>query len=202
MKRAVAMAVVVSVLGPMAACGRKDKDKASSEPKSYALDAVPPELAAPVARGGEAITALQKRLSGRLFQEIDRAGPLAAVNVCRDEAQTLTAEVARASGIEVGRTSHKLRSHNNAPRAWMQPHVDAAAGKRADQVAVVVVDLGDRIGLLRPLPTIALCTSCHGAADQMAPDLRQALAAAYPDDQATGFAEGDLRGFAWAELPK
>ena len=43
----------------------------------------------------------------------------------------------------------------------------------------------------------ALCTKCHGAA--IAPDVQAAVAAAYPTDQATGYAEGALRGLAWAE---
>ena len=29
-----------------------------------------------------------------------------------------------------------------------------------------------------------------------------ALAASYPQDQATGFGAGDLRGWMWAEVPK
>ncbi len=186
----------------LAACGRKADDRADDTPKTYALNEVPPDLAAPVAKAGDAITALQKRLSGRLMQEIEKAGPLSAIDICRTEAPALTGEVARTTGVDIGRTSHKLRNPGNAARPWMKPHVDAAAGKRADQVAPVVVDLGDRIGLLRPLPTQAMCTTCHGPADRIAADLRQALATAYPEDQATGFAEGDLRGFAWAEVKK
>jgi mono/diheme cytochrome c family protein len=63
------------------------------------------------------------------------------------------------------------------------------------------VDLGDRVGVLRPLPTAATCTKCHGSAERLSPEVRAILAAAYPQDKATGFEEGDLRGFIWAESP-
>jgi hypothetical protein len=36
----------------------------------------------------------------------------------------------------------------------------------------------------------------------MIPDeVKQTLAKEYPDDQATGFEEGDLRGWFWIEVP-
>jgi hypothetical protein len=54
--------------------------------------------------------------------------------VCRDEAEAITAEVARTSGIAAGRTSHRLRNPRNAPRPWARADVEAAAGKKAAEV--------------------------------------------------------------------
>jgi len=36
----------------------------------------------------------------------------------------------------------------------------------------------------------------------LAPDLKAKLAELYPNDQATGYAAGDLRGVFWVELPR
>jgi hypothetical protein len=77
-----------------------------------------------------------------------------------------------------------------------------AAGKRAAEVDAVVLDLGDRVGVLRPIAVAGVCTKCHGAINSMDPAVSRTLASSYPDDQAVGFAEGDLRGFFWAEAPK
>jgi hypothetical protein len=163
----------------------------------------PPEVRfAAVEEGNEAITALQGRLFQRLSEELERGGPRAAISVCRDEAQALTAQVGLQQGVEVGRTSHRLRNPKNAPRAWVAPYVAQWAGKKLEEVQPVVVDLGDRVGLLRPIPTAALCTTCHGAAAHLAPEVRDVLAQAYPEDQGVGFAEGDVRGVFWAEVPK
>ena len=47
-----------------------------------------------------------------------------------------------------------------------------------------------------------MCVTCHGAKESFSPALIGALAERYPSDQAVGFAEGDLRGWFWAELTK
>jgi hypothetical protein len=39
-----------------------------------------------------------------------------------------------------------------------------------------------------------LCLTCHGNGDQIPKEVTEALAKLYPDDQATGYALGDLRG--------
>jgi hypothetical protein len=153
-------------------------------------------------RASAAMQALQSALIGRLRAEMERGGPVAAVTVCRDEAQAITARVAKEQGIALGRTSHRLRSPANAPAPWMAAAVVAGEGRKASEVQAVVVDLGDRVGVMRPIGTMEMCTSCHGPADEVKARLGGALATAYPEDRATGFAVGDLRGWMWAEVPK
>jgi uncharacterized protein with HEPN domain len=120
-------------------------------PAAYELDELPPGLAGPVVAADSAMQGLRQRLFARLTEEMGRTGPAGAVQVCRDEAQAITAAVERARGIVVGRTSHRLRNPGNAPRPWARPHVEAAAGKRADEVGAIALDLGDRVGVLRPI---------------------------------------------------
>jgi hypothetical protein len=170
-----------------------------SSPRSYRLGEVPSELTEPVAAADSAITTLQQRLMTRLGEELAAGGPLQAVQVCRDEAQTITAEVEHSTGLAVGRTSHRLRNATNAPRPWARTHLEAAARTGTAEPIAVVAD--DRVGVLRPIFVAAPCLQCHGDAQQIAPDVLAALRAAYPDDHAIGFRDGDLRGFFWAEAP-
>jgi hypothetical protein len=53
---------------------------------------------------------------------------------------------------------------------------------------------------VEPIVVQPMCVTCHGA--DVAPDLRAKIEELYPDDQATGYAAGDLRGIFWAELPR
>lgn len=163
--------------------------------------AAPAEGAA-VGQAEQAMTALQRRLSARLLEEMGKGGPTAAVRVCRDEAQKLTAAVSAEQGIELGRTSHRLRNPANAPRAWVAKLLPTYAGRQAAEVAPVVVDLGDRVGIVKPLPTQPLCLACHGERSAMAPEVQEMIASAYPADEATGFTQGEVRGVIWAEIPK
>jgi len=165
----------------------------------HRLGEAPARWAAGVGAAEKVVGDLQRRLSTRLLEELRKGGPTQAMAVCRDEAQALTAETARAHGMLVGRTSHRLRNPGNAAPHWADRFVTAAAGKKAAAVEAVVVDLGDRLGVLRPIPTGAMCTQCHGPAERLAPQVKGFLSAAYPDDRATGFEEGDLRGWFWVE---
>jgi hypothetical protein len=154
------------------------------------------------AEAAEAMDALGKRLMARLLEEMAKDGPAGAVKVCRDEAPAITAQVAKERGVALGRTSFKLRNAGNAPRPWAAALVAAAAGKKIGEARPVVVDLGDRLGVLRPIEATGPCLKCHGGPGVIAPEVKGTLASAYPDDQATGFDAGDLRGFFWAEVPK
>lgn len=55
--------------------------------------------------------------------------------------------------------------------------------------------------MIHPIAIEAPCLACHGPADGLAPEIRAKLTAAYPQDPATGYALGDLRGALWAEAP-
>jgi hypothetical protein len=124
---------------------------AAPEPKPMSPDEVPPSLAPLVARANAAADFLRERLYGRLNEALQESGPASAVDVCRTEAPRLSKEAGDAHHVEIGRTSHKVRNQANAPRAWAAPYVKASGGKKGAEVKPAVLDLGDRIGLLRPI---------------------------------------------------
>ena len=45
------------------------------------------------------------------------------------------------------------------------------------------------------------CLACHGLKEQISPEVQAQLDRLYPEDQATGFNEGDLRGWFWVNVP-
>jgi hypothetical protein len=47
-----------------------------------------------------------------------------------------------------------------------------------------------------------MCASCHGAAHTFQPAVRGELLERYPRDRATGFTQGEIRGWFWVEMPK
>jgi len=53
--------------------------------------------------------------------------------------------------------------------------------------------------MMRSIATEPGCLACHGS--EVAEPVRAAIAERYPDDHATGFAVGDLRGALWVEVP-
>lgn len=189
------MSIIVPLLLPLVFL-------AGGQAPSYTPESAPAALRPAVEKADAAFARLKQALITRLTTELAQAGPLTALSACHDAAPDIAREVRRVEGIEVGRTSHRLRNQKNAAPSWAAAHVKAGAQATGAEARALVVDLGEKVGVLRPIATLGMCTACHGPAEQLAPDIRETLAALYPGDQATGFREGDLRGWMWAEVPK
>ena len=138
--------------------------------------------------------ALFKRLSGRLSEVMQSQGPAAAIEVCSREASQIAIAVGNEYGVRIGRTATKLRNPSNKPPSWVEPLL------RAQPAKPQFVELSDgHIGALLPIKLKAKCITCHGPQDQIPAEVKTKLATLYPTDQATGFNEGDLRGWFWVE---
>ena len=135
-------------------------------------------------------------LMAELKVELENGGPAGAIVVCRDMAPTIADAVSTEHGLAIGRTSARLRNPSNTGPEWVSRVVDEGFG---DQATFAGPD--GELGVSLPIRTSAMCLACHGPADELDPEIRTVLAETYPDDRAVGFAEGDLRGWFWVEVP-
>jgi hypothetical protein len=143
---------------------------------------------------------LGKELKGELGAAIEKGGPVAAIDVCHTRAPAIAARLSAESGATVGRTALKVRNAANAPddvqRAVLEQFAGDMAAGRVEGPLEAAFEIKREGGIerhyLRAIPTEALCLTCHGEA--LAPELAAAIARDYPDDQATGFKLGELRG--------
>lgn len=174
----------------------------TSQPSRYPLRATPPSLQAAASRADQAISRFQQRVSREFLVEVARRGAADSMPALAAVDLPAAVDVEHDTACEVGRTSARLRNRANAPRDWVKPLLGDGKPRPAAEVEPVVVDLGDRVGVARPIPVYESCLDCHGTAGRVPPRVRNALAAAYPADQALGYAEGDLRGYYWAEARK
>ncbi len=153
----------------------------------------------------EAAAALKIALKGRLVAAMQEQGPVGALHVCHDEAQALTARIAAEQGVKVGRASLRLRNPSNAAPVWVEPWLAAHGEGKAEGVPTdaEVVDTPDGAVArwIEPLPVGPVCLGCHGPTESLSSEVRAVLAEHYPEDRATGYAVGDLRGAVWAEAP-
>jgi len=138
-------------------------------------------------------------LKGELVGAMKRGGPMEALQVCQHVAPAI-AHHHSANGWEVGRTALRARNAGNQPDAWEQQVLtqfeqQKAAGTPVDQLmhAELVTENGQRyFRMMKAIPTGEVCLKCHGKAiaDPVAAKIKQL----YPEDQATGFSLGDIRG--------
>ena len=149
-------------------------------------------------KGAETVLPFKRGMKAALMSGLQE-GPTNAIAACRVEAPKLAAE-ASTGGVRVGRTSTKLRNPANAPKPWMVPVLERyAEGAKEREPSVVFID-DDTVGYVEPIYAQPLCLTCHG--QTIAPEVSAELEKLYPEDQATGYAAGDLRGVFWAELPR
>lgn len=152
------------------------------------------------AEAKKAIMAFGKTLKGELQTGMKAGGPINAIQVCNVRAPEITARSSADSGYNISRTSLKNRNPENAPNEWQTVVLEdfesrKAAGEAVDQLAYVeIVETGDgkEFRMMKAIPTGGVCLSCHGS--NLDPKVGAKLLELYPEDKATGFSQGDIRG--------
>jgi len=140
---------------------------------------------------------LGKTLKQNLQKAVKEGGLPNGVGVCKDIAPAIAAELST-DGWQVGRTALKVRNPQNRADSWEQSSLMAMVkglGEGLEPGALATVHVDEAAGTYRfmaPIITGGLCLNCHGA--ELAEPVKEAIKQRYPDDEATGFAAGDLRG--------
>jgi hypothetical protein len=143
-----------------------------------------------------AVNALASEMMGELTAALDSGDAGAAIAVCKEKAPGVAANIHATYGVQIGRTSHKLRNAANTAPAWADPFVADLA-----EDPTYVAGPNGELGALLPIKLRAECQMCHGPVEGIDEGIMAAISEAYPDDQAIGFIEGDLRGWFWIEAP-
>jgi uncharacterized protein DUF3365 len=169
---------------------------------TYPIKQAPAELQPAIQRADLVVAEIQNTTSIELARALSSGGPGEAIRVCHLSATALIYRLHRDEGIDAGRTAARLRIPSNAPKPWAAPIVKKYADAKAAGLDGFAVDLGDKVGVLRPVLHRATCSPCHGLDEQLDPQVRQELKDRYVVDRATDFKVGDLRGWIWVELPK
>ncbi|HKJ90009.1 MAG TPA: DUF3365 domain-containing protein [Oceanipulchritudo sp.] len=155
------------------------------------------DRAAPVAR------ALMESLEGRLKQALGKGGPIEAIEVCQLEALPLTKSVRdRKEVTHLKRVGVRLRNPANAPDEheaealafFTQNGIEAGQFPEEHVQEITTQKGATEVRYYRAITLQACCVACHGPAEQMPAPIREALQQRYPDDAATGFTPGQLRG--------
>jgi hypothetical protein len=153
---------------------------------------------APAERAALAAKTLQEKLKTALLAAMQDKGPVGAIEVCATVAPALAKELST-GGLTVGRTGVRLRNPDNQAPTWLTATMGRWEGEAVADRKPWNATLDDgRFVFAAPLSMLPLCATCHGT--DVAADVKAAIAARYPQDAATGFAEGALRGAVWVEL--
>ena len=155
-----------------------------------------------VAESRQTAGGLIQTLGGELKAAMTAGGPAEAIGVCKERAPKIAAEAAQRTGMQIKRVSLKNRNPKGVPDAW---EVEALAGlekrlaagekpETLDTHAVVDTPNGKMYRYAKALVTQPACLNCHGAAENLSPEVKAKLGEAYPDDKAIGYSAGMIRG--------
>lgn len=152
-----------------------------------------------VKKGKEITDASFKTLSGQLQKALAEGGVQNAIKYCNIVANPLMDSLSREYGVTIRRTSFNARNPLNRPNdTEKQVLIEFANAHKSggkSNPLIKTTESGEKIYYQPIYIPNALCLNCHGnpgvSMSQADYDLIQSL---YPEDAATGYQEGDLRG--------
>lgn len=145
--------------------------------------------------------AYQAQLRAELLKGLKEGAAAGAIVVCREKAPAIAAKMGAEKGCEIGRTGARVRNPQNAPDAWEAGVLAAFEAKCAQGENIIRMEHGEIVTAadgkrvfryMKAIPMGEACQKCHGTAIDTA--LAAVIRQHYPQDQATGFATGSLRG--------
>ena len=130
-------------------------------------------------------------LGAELKAALTQGGAAHAIGVCADKAPAI-AEKMSDERLSIRRVGTRVRNtKTNTPSSAMRAVLQTLT--REKPVHVGMID-GKEAAVHALFIDKPVCVSCHGDKASMAPAVLSALAERYPDDAATGYAMGQLRG--------
>lgn len=139
-----------------------------------------------------------KRFTGelkpKLKQAIQSGGLSNAVKVCAEDAPKIAQRLNKETSWSVKRVSLKARNINANPDAFEMKILKRFEHEnKAKNTTLEYAKINNKnYRYMRAQRTGNLCLNCHG--ESIAPAVKSTLAEYYPQDQATGYKLGDVRG--------
>ena len=135
-------------------------------------------------------------LRNALTNAIGQNGFAGALQYCNVQALPITSLYA-SQNITVSRVSDKNRNPGNAMSELdkLQWEKLKIAFEKKDSLKATIVDNKEDIHYYKPILIQGMCLSCHGTPNkEISKELLTQISTLYPEDKATGYKTGDLRG--------
>ena len=136
-------------------------------------------------------------LKPQLQQSLQAGGPTRAIEVCADQAPKIADGLSERSGWQVRRVSLQPRNASRAiPDAWERSVLKGfdrllAGGEPPDALRHGEV-VGSQFRYMQAQAVEGVCLLCHG--ENISREVKASLREYYPDDTATGYYAGQIRG--------
>lgn len=154
-------------------------------------------------RGRKFALGTKQALGSKLLASIQEYGPAGAVDFCHIQALPITDSMSTKYGARIKRVSDRPRNPANMANAAELAYIEAlkAAKAQGEELPPLVTPIGGAVRAYYAIETNDMCLKCHGRKDSdIAPDTWKVIADRYPNDQATGYGTGEVRGLFVVEM--
>lgn len=148
----------------------------------------------PATVGQNVVNLVELNLKIALKSAMKQQGPVAAIKVCSESALEITSGLNDSLNVTVGRTSLKYRNPKNAPTEVEKGILEDFAANAENPAIGHVVESEEGAGYYSKIMIKPFCLTCHGSSEQIMPEVAAVLDSLYPNDLATGYEAGQLRG--------
>ncbi len=149
--------------------------------------------------GQNAAASLLNSLKEELTSAMQEGGPVSAIYICSQKALDLTKVIAEkdTNVIEIKRAALKYRNIYNKPDEHETAAIKIFSGAGEVIPTYFVQESKEHknaFNYYQPIKTAAMCLVCHGEKEKMGKEILTNIQKLYPDDKATGYKTGELRG--------
>ena len=148
----------------------------------------------------QTIKKLVKNFQTNFKQAIKTEGPAGAVNFCSSKADEITASVNKKlkNGVSIKRITLNPRNEKNLAQNEEAKILSSLKTLKENGVVLpkLLVQKIDKkhTKVIKPIMIKPKCLICHGEKDKLNPKAYETIKAKYPNDKATGYKLGELRG--------
>jgi hypothetical protein len=137
-------------------------------------------------------------LSGKLKEQLQKGGVIQAIPFCNSKALPITQELSENYNVSIKRTSNKIRNiKNNSTTRELEVVEKFITLKENNKklAPIIEVDKNDKVHFYTPIIIKNNCLLCHGKVGQeLSVKNDSIIKLLYPNDKATNYKEGDVRG--------
>jgi len=190
-------------------CNTSNNDKTETEEQTYQTNINQPDTTIYIvlndsirgmltAKGQMISDKAQKAIKSALLVAVKEGGLENALEYCNLKALPITDSVSASENVQIMRLAKKYRNplntiNNNESRIYNDYEMLVENGDSL--YPIILADENNHPVFYKPILVDALCLNCHGTpGEQISPELVKKIVELYPNDKATGFKIGDLRG--------
>jgi hypothetical protein len=136
-------------------------------------------------------------LKPQLKAAMNAGGPVHAINICSTQAPEIAKLLSDQTGWKVNRVSLKARNHSSAvANQWETEKLNSfnlaqLQGKPVKKL-IAAEEVDGEFRYMKAQGIEPVCMHCHGG--NIKPEVNKALMKQYPNDKATGYSLGQVRG--------